>query len=233
MSSARTTLRSVAQAIVKCDRCPRLRSYCTKISDEKRAAFRDHTYWGRPVPGFGDPAARIVIVGLAPAAHGANRTGRMFTGDGEAGSGDFLMTALHANGLASVPFSRSIDDGLELTGVWVTAAVRCAPPDNKPTPAEIAMCHAHLVAETRLLRQAVVYVALGRLAFDACLRLLAEHERPHGRKPSFGHGVVIRTATTAGIVASYHPSRQNTQTGRLTPQMLREVFQTAKAQAGL
>ena len=122
------SFRDVTTAIVTCDRCPRLRTYCGRVASEKRAAYRDDTYWGRPVPGFGDRDARIVLVGLAPAAHGANRTGRVFTGDGHGGSGDFLMTALHANGLASQPFSRSIDDGLTLTGAWITAAVRCAPP---------------------------------------------------------------------------------------------------------
>src|SRR5687768_12501757 len=126
----------VRRAIVQCDRCPRLRRYCGDIAREKRAAFRNETYWAKPVPGFGDPAARIVLVGLAPAAHGANRTGRNFTGDGVGGSGDFLMAALFANGLANQPFSRSVDDGLELRDTWIAAAVRCAPPDNQPTPQE-------------------------------------------------------------------------------------------------
>ena len=179
------------------------------------------------MPGFGDPNARIVIVGLAPAAHGANRTGRMFTGDGDHGSGDFLMTALHANGLANVPFSRSVGDGLALTGAWLTAAVRCAPPDNKPSPQEIAACHAHLLAETQLLRHARVYVALGRIAFDACLRLLTDRGTVLRPKPAFAHGVVVNTPGGKVLIASYHPSRQNTQTGRLTPAMLREVFRVA------
>jgi uracil-DNA glycosylase family 4 len=228
MVTGNETLESVTRAVVQCDRCPRLRRYCRQIAIDRRAAFRDHEYWARPVPGFGDPNARIVIIGLAPAAHGANRTGRMFTGDGDHGSGDFLMTALHANGLANVPFSRSADDGLALTDAWLTAAVRCAPPDNKPTSEEIAACHAHLRAETQLLRQARVYVALGRIAFDACLRLFADGGTAVAPKPAFKHGAVATTADGRILIASYHPSRQNTQTGRLTPSMLREVFRVAR-----
>jgi uracil-DNA glycosylase family 4 len=226
--ASRTTMESVSQAVVDCNRCSRLRSYCRQIAFDRRAAFRDQVYWGRPVPGFGDPNARIVIVGLAPAAHGANRTGRMFTGDGDHGSGDFLMTALHANGLANAPFSRAIDDGLSLTGAWLTAAVRCAPPDNKPSRQEIAACHAHLLAETQLLRHASVFVALGRIAFDACLRLLADRGAAVAPKPVFAHGAVVKTANGTVLIASYHPSRQNTQTGRLTASMLREVFRVAR-----
>src|SRR5690606_1291471 len=154
-------LARVRRAIVACDRCPRLRSYCQRIGREKRAAFRDETYWARPVPGFGDPLARIALIGLAPAAHGANRTGRNFTGDGVGGSGDFLMAALHANGLANQPFSRSPDDGLELRNAWIAAAVRCAPPDNKPTRSEILACHDHLRAELSALPNLRVLVALG------------------------------------------------------------------------
>src|SRR5437868_2384402 len=137
-------LLTVRQAIISCDRCTRLRAYCQRIGREKRAAFRDETYWAKPVPGFGDPNARIVLVGLAPAAHGGNRTGRVFTGDGAGGSGDFLMAALHANGLCNQPYSRGIDDGLELHDVWIAAVARCAPPDNKPTPEEISNCRPHL-----------------------------------------------------------------------------------------
>jgi uracil-DNA glycosylase family 4 len=176
------------------------------------------------VPGFGDPAARIAIVGLAPAAHGANRTGRIFTGDGAGGSGDFLMAALHAHGLASQPFSRARGDGLKVRDVWIAAAVRCAPPDNKPTPEEIATCARHLRAEVGALPRARVYVALGRIAFAACVRLVAD--TPPRPRPAFAHGAVFH-APKGTVVASYHPSRQNTHTGRLTPTMLREVFATA------
>lgn len=224
-------LARVAQTIVTCTACPRLRTYCERIGREKRRAFRDDTYWTRPVPGFGDPAARIVLVGLAPAAHGANRTGRVFTGDGAGGSGDFLMAALHANGLANQPFSRSRDDGLTLTNVWILAAVRCAPPDNKPTPEEIATCHRHLVAELDALPEARVLVALGRIAFDACWRLLVQQKGLDEPRPSFGHGAVFQPPSGLALVASYHPSRQNTQTGRLTPPMLAQALGRAAALA--
>lgn len=215
------------QQIVSCTRCPRLRHYCERIAREKRAAFRGETYWGKPVPGWGDPHARILLVGLAPAAHGANRTGRMFTGDGAGGSGDFLMAALHANGLANQPFSRARDDGLVLRDAWIVAVARCAPPDNKPTPGEIANCHRHLRAEIDGLPHLRVYVALGRMAFDACWRLIAERGAAPRKRPVFEHGAVYRPPGGPVIVASYHPSRQNTHTGRLTPAMLRGVFRKA------
>jgi len=221
------TLAQIRDTIIACSRCPRLRSYCERIGREKRAAFRSETYWAKPVPGFGDPAARIVLVGLAPAAHGANRTGRNFTGDGAGGSGDFLMTALHANGLANQPTSRSVDDGLVLTNTWIAAAVRCAPPDNKPTPKEIATCHPHLRAEVDALPNVRVYVALGRIAFDACWRLLAERGVRPKPRPAFEHGGAYRSPGAPTIVAAYHPSRQNTNTGRLTPVMLRQALRTA------
>lgn len=224
------SLADVRREIVDCNTCSRLRQYCIRIGREKRAAFRDETYWARPVPGFGDPAARIVLIGLAPAAHGANRTGRNFTGDGAGGSSDFLMAALFANGLANQPFSRSIDDGLQLKDAWIAAAVRCAPPDNKPTPQEIANCHRHLRAEIAALEQVRVFVALGRVAFDACWRLLAERGVKVSPRPLFEHGAVYRT-TAGSVVASYHPSRQNTHTGRLTPAMLRSAFRKARAAA--
>jgi uracil-DNA glycosylase family 4 len=220
-------LAQVRDRIIACTKCVRLRRYCERIGREKRAAFRLETYWAKPVPGFGDPAARIVLVGLAPAAHGANRTGRNFTGDGAGGSGDFLMAALHANGLANQPTSRSVDDGLELRNAWIAAAVRCAPPANKPTPTEIAACHPHLHAELDALPNARVYVALGRIAFDACWRLLAERGVRQKPRPAFEHGGVYRSPGAPTIVAAYHPSRQNTNTGRLTPVMLRQAFRTA------
>ncbi|HEY7473419.1 MAG TPA: uracil-DNA glycosylase [Vicinamibacterales bacterium] len=224
------SLSSDRREIVTCEICPRLREFCQRVGRDKRKAFRDETYWARPVPGFGDPAARIVLVGLAPAAHGANRTGRGFTGDGDGGSGDFLMAALFANGLANQPFSRSIDDGLELRDAWIAAAVRCAPPDNKPTPEEITNCHRHLRAEVAALPRARVYVALGHLAFESCWRLLSDRGVRSRPRPSFAHGAVYRT-TAGTVVASYHPSRQNTHTGRLTPAMLRSVFRKARTAA--
>lgn len=220
-------LAEVRASIIACTACPRLRAYCERIGREKRAAFRNETYWTKPVPGFGDPEAQIVLIGLAPAAHGANRTGRNFTGDGPGGSGDFLMAALHANGLANQSTSRTADDGLRLINTWIAAAVRCAPPDNKPTPAEIRTCHPHLRAEVAALPNLRVWVALGRIAFDACLRLLDDRgQRPRPR-PIFEHGGVYRTAGQPTIVAAYHPSRQNTHTGRLTPAMLRQAFRRA------
>jgi uracil-DNA glycosylase family 4 len=219
------------RAILACERCPRLRRYCERIGREKRKAYREDTYWARPVPGFGDPKARILLVGLAPAAHGGNRTGRVFTGDGAGGSGDFLMTALHANGLANQPFSRSIDDGLDLHDAWIAAVARCAPPDNKPTPAEISNCRSHLRAEIDALPNLRVYVALGRIAFDECWKLLADRGVRPRKRPAFEHGGVYRTAGAPTIVASYHPSRQNTHTGRLTQPMLRQVFRRARALA--
>jgi uracil-DNA glycosylase len=228
MLSSVTDLRSIREDIISCERCPRLRTYCQRIAREKRAAYRHDTYWARPVPGFGDPDARVLLIGLAPAAHGGNRTGRVFTGDGAGGSGDFLMTALHANGFANQPFSRSVDDGLTLTGAWIAAVARCAPPDNKPTPAEIANCRAHLRAEIAALPHLRVYVALGRIAFDACWTLLAERSLRPKTRPPFEHGGVFRIPGGPTIIASYHPSRQNTHTGRLTPQMLRAVFRKAR-----
>jgi len=225
------TLDDIRAEIIACERCPRLRRYCQRIAREKRAAYRDTVYWAKPVPGSGDRNARIVIVGLAPAAHGANRTGRNFTGDGTGGSGDFLMAALHANGLANQPFSRSADDGLELGDTWMLAAVRCAPPGNKPTPQEFANCHPHMRAEIDALPNARVYVALGRLAFDAVWRLLRDRGLAPPKRPAFEHGGVTRTRGGPVVIASYHPSRQNTHTGRLTPAMLRAVFRKAKALA--
>ena len=226
-----TALARIRNEIINCERCPRLRAYCERIGREKRAAYRDDTYWTRPVPGFGDPAARIALIGLAPAAHGANRTGRNFTGDGAGGSGDFLMAALHANGLANQSTSRSIDDGLELRDVWIAAAVRCAPPDNTPSPREIATCHPHLREELAALPNVRVYVALGRIAFDACWRLMREHGVSARARPVFEHGGVYRYETGPILMAAYHPSRQNTHTGRLTPTMLRQVFRKAKTLA--
>lgn len=221
-------LDEIRQQIVACNRCERLRTYCTRIAAEKKAAHRHDVYWGKPVPGFGDPNARVLVLGLAPAAHGANRTGRVFTGDG---SGDFLMRAMHAAGFASVTTSQRIDDGLTLTDAYIISAVRCAPPDNKPLPQEIAACHPHLVAEVAALPRITVIVALGRIGFDATWRLLATRGIVIRPRPVFGHGVVVRTAGPT-VIGSFHPSRQNTNTGKLTAPMLESVFrQAAKAAA--
>lgn len=221
--------------IVECDRCPRLRQYCRRIAVEKKRAYRNETYWAKPVPGFGDPAARLLIVGLAPAAHGANRTGRVFTGDGPGGSGDFLMSALHKTGFANIPTSQHPGDGLTLTDAYIAAAVRCAPPGNRPTPKEIGRCLDHLDAEVAGLPNVRVVVALGRIGFDAWLQLLKRRGAAISPKPQFGHGVVVRPADKltssegAVLVGCYHPSRQNTNTGKLTARMIERVFSKARA----
>jgi uracil-DNA glycosylase family 4 len=217
-------LHRIHQQISECNRCERLRTYCTRIAREKKAAHRNDTYWGRPVHGFGDPNARVLVLGLAPAAHGANRTGRVFTGDG---SGDFLMRAMHGAGFANLTTSQRADDGLVLADAYITAAVRCAPPDNKPTPSEIAACHPHLAAEVAALSRLAVIVALGRIGFEAALRLLAQRGTSVRPKPLFGHGLVYRPSSGPAVIASYHPSRQNTNTGKLTPEMLASVFADA------
>jgi uracil-DNA glycosylase family 4 len=222
-------LADIHQQIVTCTRCARLRDYCQKVAREKKAAHRADEYWGRPVPGFGDPAARLLVLALAPAAHGANRTGRVFTGDAPGGSGDFLMRAMHATGFANIPTSRHVEDGLRLRDAYIAAAVRCAPPQNKPTPQEIATCHHHLVAEAAALPAVNTIVALGRIAFEAAWRLLAERGVSAKPKPLFGHGLVYRPQGGPTVIASYHPSRQNTNTGKLTPPMLAAVFETARA----
>jgi uracil-DNA glycosylase family 4 len=221
------SLRKVHADIVACDKCTRLRSYCAEIARVKRAAFRQDTYWGKPVPGFGDPNARVLVLGLAPAAHGANRTGRVFTGDGGGGSGDFLMTAMHRHGFASIPTSQSVDDGLRLKDAFIAAAVRCAPPDNKPTPDEIAACQAHLEAELACLPNVRVVVALGKIAFDVWWRLMAVKGVVVKPRPAFAHGSVYRVPGSPLVVGSYHPSRQNTNTGKLTPAMMSDVFRKA------
>jgi uracil-DNA glycosylase family 4 len=227
------SLSKVHDDIVTCNRCERLRSYCTDIARIKRAAFRSDTYWAKPVPGFGDPNARVLILGLAPAAHGANRTGRVFTGDGGGGSGDFLMSAMHKHGFASIPTSQSINDGLTLIDAYIAAAVRCAPPDNKPTPGEIDACQPHLEAELAYLPHVRVVVALGRIAFDVWWRVMAGRGMAIRPRPAFAHGAVCRPKSGPIVIASYHPSRQNTNTGKLTPQMMSGVFGKAKKLAQL
>ena len=225
-------LADVHHAIVSCERCPRLRTYCGTVATEKKRAYKDETYWGRPVPGFGDPDARVLLLGLAPAAHGANRTGRVFTGDGAGGSGDFLMSALHRTGFASIPSSRHIDDGLTLYDAYIAAAVRCAPPGNKPVPEEIARCLDHLDAEVNALPRARIIVALGKIAFDAWVQLLRRRGSRITPRPQFAHGVVVRLEDavrgTQMLVGCYHPSRQNTNTGKLTPAMMAGVFRRAR-----
>jgi uracil-DNA glycosylase family 4 len=225
-----TDLPALDAAITGCTACPRLVAWRQDQARVKVARFRDETYWARPVPGYGDPRARILLVGLAPAAHGANRTGRMFTGDA---SGDFLWRALHAVGLADRPQSRRPDDGLRLSEVRVVAAVRCAPPANKPTPAEQAACRPYLVREIELLTDLRVIVPLGAIGWDATLRSLAAlgHTVP-APKPRFGHGAETAIGSFT-LVGTYHPSQQNTFTGRLTAPMMERVFRRAATLAGL
>jgi uracil-DNA glycosylase family 4 len=222
------TLDAVRRAIVTCERCPRLRGYCEQVARDKRRAFHADVYWARPVPGFGDPHGRLLIVGLAPAAHGANRTGRVFTGDGNGGSGDFLMASLHRLGFANIPTSQRPDDGLVLTDAYIAAAVRCAPPQNKPAAEEIANCLPHLAAEIGALPDIRTVVALGAIGFHAYLRLLSEQGVACRPRPVFGHASVHVLETGVTLIGCYHPSRQNTNTGRLTAPMMDHVFALAK-----
>ncbi len=220
------TIAAVQRAIVACEGCARLRTHCTTVAREKRRMYRDETYWGRPVPGFGDPDARLVIIGLAPGAHGANRTGRVFTGDS---SGDWLYEALHRVGFASQPTSVSRDDGQRLTDCYITCAARCAPPDNKPLPDELDRCRPFLLAELRLLRRARVVLALGRVGHEAWLRATGHWDAmPSRERPMFAHGAEHRFADGLVLLSSFHPSRQNTQTGRLTRAMWHRVFERAR-----
>lgn len=223
--SGRDSLETVASDVVACERCPRLRGYCEEVARTRRAAYRDQVYWGRPVPGFGDPGAWLLIVGLAPAAHGGNRTGRIFTGDR---SGDWLYGELHRQGIASQPDSVGRDDGMILRGAYVTAAVRCAPPDNKPLPDEAERCREYLIREMRALRSVRVRLALGRFAFEAIARARRALDLPAlPAKPGFGHGVFHPLPEGGWLLASYHPSQQNTSTGVLTRAMWQEVFDAA------
>jgi uracil-DNA glycosylase len=220
------SLAAVTAEIVDCAACPRLVEWRRQVATDKRAAFRDEEYWGRPVPGFGDPAARLLVAGLAPAAHGGNRTGRVFTGDR---SGDWLFAALWRAGYANQPTSLRRDDGLVLSGCYITAAVRCAPPANQPTPAERDRCLPYLARELDLLDQVRVIVVLGQFALDACCRLLGVKPRPR-----FGHlaefPVIGRPGLT--VVCSFHPSQQNTFTGKLTEPMFDAVFARARVLGG-
>jgi uracil-DNA glycosylase len=220
------TLAALNATIVTCEKCPRLRTYCEAVAHEKRRAFREQSYWGKPLPGFGDAAAQLLIVGLAPAAHGGNRTGRMFTGDR---SGDFLYAALHRAGFANQPIAISRDDGLQLIDTYIAAAGRCAPPDNKPTLEELNNCRPYLIEELRLLNKVRVIVALGKIAFDNVLAALADRgvELPKPR-PAFGHEAVHQIDRYT-VIVSYHPSQRNTQTGLLTPFMFDRVFEHARS----
>jgi uracil-DNA glycosylase family 4 len=226
-------LAALAREVEACRACPRLVAWREQVAREKRRAYREETYWGRPVPGFGDPAARLLVVGLAPGAHGANRTGRMFTGDG---SGDFLYPALHRAGVASQPSSRARGDGLALRGVWITAACRCVPPANRPDPGELARCAPFLDRELAALPVRAV-LALGAIALDAAVGALVRRgAAPPSPRPRFSHGVEVRldgAPPPPALVASYHVSRQNTQTGRLTEAMFDAVLARALRLAGV
>ena len=218
-------LAGLMREVAECERCPRLREHCRGVAEVKRRAYLGWEYWGKPVPSFGDARARVLIIGLAPGAHGSNRTGRMFTGDR---SGDFLYRALYETGFASQAESGSLGDGLKLTGAYITAAAHCAPPGNKPSPEELRNCRPYLERELDLLREVRVVVALGKLAFDAYLGILRDRGAIESRAAfRFGHDVEHRVAGGPVLISSYHPSQQNTSTGKLTAEMLRRVFERA------
>ncbi len=223
-------LAALRRAIVGCERCPRLRAHCRRVARDKKREFLEWEYWGRPVPGFGDPGARLLVVGLAPAAHGGNRTGRVFTGDS---SGDWLYEALHRFGFASQPTSVSRDDGLELVDCYVAAAARCAPPENKPTLREFANCRPYLEAEIRLLRRVRVVVVLGRVALENFLKAAGGRDRTGPLPaPRFAHGTETPLLDGRTLVCSFHPSRRNTNTGLLTRPMWHGIFRRARALVG-
>lgn len=223
MSSA---LLRIRQEIVSCTRCPRLIEHCQKIGREKRRAYRDWEYWAKPVPGWGDPQAEMLILGLAPGAHGSNRTGRPFTGDG---SGNFLYRVLHNTGFASQPTSTHRDDGLALHNAFITAAVHCAPPANKPTPEEIASCAPHMENEIYALKRVKLVLVLGKIAFDAYLNFLKRQGKLKTKAAfTFGHGASYPLPDGRTLLCAYHPSLQNTLTGKLTEKMLEDVFRKAQ-----
>jgi uracil-DNA glycosylase family 4 len=212
--------------VVACTRCPRLVEYRERIAREKRRAYRDHQYWGKPVPGFGDPHARVLVLGLAPGAHGSNRTGRPFTGDA---SGNFMYPVLHETGFARLPTAISREDGQILTGLYITAAARCAPPDNKPLPEELANCAPFLERELEGLKDLRVIVALGRIAFEAYLNYLIQKKAiSRKREYEFRHGAEYPMPDGRVLLATYHPSNQNTQTGKLTKDMFQRIFRRAR-----
>ncbi len=219
-------LRVLNSEVIACALCPRLVEYRERIAREKRRAYRDHDYWGKPVPGFGDPEARVLVLGLAPGAHGSNRTGRPFTGDA---SGNFMYPVLHETGFALLPTAVSRDDGQLLTGLYITAAARCAPPDNKPLPGELANCASYLEREIEGLKQLRVIVALGRIAFEAYLNYLLRKKKIAGKRAyEFRHGARYDLPDGRALLASYHPSNQNTNTGRLTRPMFVQIFLEAR-----
>jgi uracil-DNA glycosylase family 4 len=217
------SVQALNRRVIACTACPRLIEYCRQVARDKRRMYLGWEYWGKPLPGFGDPRAELLLVGLAPAAHGGNRTGRMFTGDR---SGDFLYRALYEAGWANQPSSRERDDGLELRGCYITAALRCAPPGNKPLPEEIRRCRQWLGAELELLKRVRAVLALGRIAFDAYLNAVSRTEGfPPRGSLRFAHGASFELpAGLPRLFSSYHPSQQNTQTGRLTPEMMNRVL---------
>lgn len=224
-------LQAMNALVIACERCPRLRAYCAEIARKRRRAYSEWEYWGRPVPSFGDPRARVLALGLAPGAHGSNRTGRPFTGDG---SGEFLYPVLHAAGFASQPAATAREDGMKLDGLWITSVARCAPPGNKPTPEELRNCAPWLDLEMKLLAELRVVVCLGRIAFDGLLT----HEMRLGRTFRrsdfvFAHGAEHKLPSGLIALCSYHPSLQNTNTGKLTRAMLLSVFKRARKLAGL
>lgn len=222
------TLKSIERAVVACERCPELRAYCAQVAREKRRAYADQPYWGKPVPSFGDPEARVMLVGLAPGAHGSNRTGRPFTGDA---SGDFLYPALYRAGFASQPKAVDRHDGLTLHDCIITAAGRCAPPQNKPTPQQLRNCFPYLLDEFDALPTLHVMIGLGSIGFDAILKVLRERGYSFESPPVFGHGtetVAANGTRRITVIASYHPSRQNTNTGKLTVPMFDAIFTRAK-----
>ncbi len=222
-------INAIERRVVACERCPELRAYCAQVAREKKRAHADQTYWGKPVPAFGDPRARVMLVGLAPGAHGSNRTGRMFTGDA---SGDFLFPALYRAGFASQPNSSDARDSLELLDCIITAAGRCAPPANKPTPQQLRNCFPYLLEEFDALPNLRVAIGLGKIGFDAILKVLRESHYRFDAKPTFGHAVeatALRDKRRIVVLGSYHPSRQNTNTGVLTAPMFDAIFSRAKA----
>jgi uracil-DNA glycosylase family 4 len=229
---ASNALDSIQREVVACTKCPELRTYCLQVAAEKKRAYRDWTYWGKPVPAFGDANARVVLVGLAPGAHGSNRTGRMFTGDA---SGDFLYPALHRAGFATQESALSADDGLELRDCIITAALRCAPPQNKPTPVQLRRCYPYLVREFEALERMRVIVGLGAIGTKAAIGALKECGYTLESPWSFGHGVEIsarKGRRLVTVIASFHPSRQNTNTGKLTALMFDAIFKRASEIVG-